>query len=326
MKVLYLLAFAGVSAVWAQSAPGSLPPALAAPGSVAPGSTMGAPSMPDLPDETVVAIFGDGTKFTMGEFRRVYSALPPQNQQMALRNREQWLHQWELMRKLTKIAEENKLDQESPYKETLAYGRMNVLATAQINAAINQIVVEPADIQKFYDANKVKYTQVRVKAIYISFSDDAPAGAAAKGKKPLTEAEAKAKAEKLLAAIKGGADFVKLAKENSDDETSREKDGDFATLRSSDNIPDAFRAAVFALKKGEITQPLKQPNGFYLLRAEEVTVRPLSEVRDDIYNDLRNTRADDWLRGQDRDAKVEIVNKTFINGTTPAAPVAPEKK
>ncbi len=313
MKVLCLLAFAGLGAVWAQ-------PAQVSP---APGSPAAGPALPDLPDETVVAIFGDGTKFTMGDFRRIYSALPPQNQQMALRNREQWLHQWELLRKLTKMAEGGKLDQESPYKETLAYGRMNVLATAQINAAINQIVVEPGEVVKYYDTNKQKYTQVRVKAIYISFNDDAAASAPVKGKKPLNEAEAKAKAEKLLAAIKGGGDFVKLVKENSDDETSREKDGDFATLRSSDNIPDAFRAAVFALKKGEITQPLKQPNGFYLLRAEEVTVRPLSEVRDDIYNDLKNSRADEWLRNQDRDAKVEIVNKDFINGTIPAVP---EKK
>jgi peptidyl-prolyl cis-trans isomerase C len=278
------------------------------------------PTLPDLPDNTVVAIFGDGTKFTMGDFRRIYSALPAPNQQMALRNREQWLHQWELLRKLAKMAEAGKLEEESPYKETLAYQRMNILATAQINAAMNQISVEPADIVKYYDTNKQKYTQVRIKAIYISFSDDGAASATAKGKKPLTEAEAKAKAEKVVAASKAGADFVKLVKENSDDETSREKDGDFATLRSSDNIPDAFRAAVFALKKGEITQPLKQPNGFYVLRAEEVIVRPLSEVRDDIYNDLKNSRGDDWLRGQDRDAKVEIVNKEFIGGTTPAAP------
>ena len=305
MKVFCLLAFASFSAIWAQSAPGA--PA-AAP-----------PAMPDLPDDAVVAIFGDGTKFTMGNFRKVFEALPPVNQQMALRNREQWLHQWELFRKLTKMAEDAKLDQESPYKETLAYQRMTVLATAQINAAMNLIVVEPGEIVKYYDSNKQKYTQVRVKAIYIAFSDAAASGSASKGKKALTEVEAKAKAAKLLAAIKGGADFVKLVKDNSDDETSREKDGDFATLRSSDNIPDAFRAAVFALKKGEVTEPLKQPNGFYLLRAEEVTVRPLSEVRDEIYNELKNVHSDEWLRGVDREAKVQIVNPAFIGGT-PAAP------
>ena len=296
MKVLCLLAFASFSALWAQSAP-------AAP-----------PTMPDLPDDAVVAIFGDGTKFTMGNFRRIYEALPPANQQMALRNREQWLHQWELFRKLTKMAEEAKLDEESPYKETLTYQRMSVLATAQINATMNKVVVEPDEIVKYYDSNKLKYTQVRVKAIYIAFSDEAASGSATKGKKTLTEAEAKAKAAKLLAAIKGGADFVKLVKENSDDETSRQKDGEFATLRSSDNIPDAFRAAVFALKKGEVSEPLKQPNGFYLLRAEEVTVRPLSEVRDDIYSELKNTHSDEWLRGMDRDAKVQIVNPAFIAG------------
>jgi parvulin-like peptidyl-prolyl isomerase len=192
---------------------------------------------------------------------------------------------------------------------------MNVLATAQINAAINRVVVEPADIAKYYDANKQKYTQVRVKAIYIAFSDEA-ASSAGKGKKPSTETEAKAKAAKLKAALKNGADFVKLVKENSDDETSREKDGDFATLRSTDNIPDAFRAAVFALKQGEVSEPLKQPNGFYLLRAEEVTVRPLADVRDEIYNDLKSNRSDEWLRGMDRDAKVQIVNPAFI-GTPP---------
>jgi len=280
--------------------------------------------MPDLPDDTVVAIFGDGTKFTMGEFKRIYEALPAPNQQMAMRNREQWLHQWELLRKLTKLAEEAKLDQESPYKETLMYQRMNVLATGQINVEINRVVVEPGDIVKYYDSNKQKYTQVRVKAIYIAFNDDAAASSASKGKKPLSEAEAKAKAVKLLAAIKRGADFVKLVKENSDDETSREKDGEFATLRSSDNIPDAFRTAVFALKKGDVSEPLKQPNGFYLLRAEEVTVRPLSEVRDDIYNDLKTARSDEWLRGMDRDAKVQIVNPAFLSGTPAPAP-APAK-
>src|ERR1022692_1866078 len=101
MKVFCLLAFASASAIWAQSAP----EAAAAP-----------TPMPDLPDEAVVAVFGDGTKFTMGDFKTIYQALPPANQQMAMRNREVWLHQWELLRKLTKMAEDAKLDQASPYR------------------------------------------------------------------------------------------------------------------------------------------------------------------------------------------------------------------
>ena len=79
--------------------------------------------------------------------------------------------------------------------------------------------------------------------------------------------------------------------------------------------------AVFALKKGDVSEPLKQPNGFYLLRAEEVTVRPLSDVRDEIYNELKTARSDDWLRGMDENAKVQIVNPAFL-----APAPAPAKK
>src|ERR1039457_614019 len=165
MKVLCLLAFVSFCAVWAQPAPGPVP--------VAPP-----PAMPNLPDETEVAVFGDGTKLTMGEFRRIYEGLPPDSQPLALRDRAQWLHQWELLRKLTKMAEDAKLDQQSPYRESLAFARRGVLAMAQIAPAINLIVVEPADIVKYYDSNKRKYTHVRVKAIYIAFNDDAAAGGA----------------------------------------------------------------------------------------------------------------------------------------------------
>jgi peptidyl-prolyl cis-trans isomerase C len=330
MKATFLVVFVCLGAAWAQ--PAGAPPAGVPPAGVPPAGAQstgapaaaGTPTIPELPEDTVVAVFGDGTKFTMGDFKRMYAALPPPNQQMALRDREQFLHQWEMMRKLTKMAEEAKLDLESPYKEALAYGRMAVLAQAQITAAVNAITVDPADIVKAYDSNKKKYTQVKVKAIYIAFSE-AATSSAAKGKKALTEAEAKAKAVKLQAAIQGGADFVKLVKENSDDETSREKDGDFASLRYTDNIPDAFRTAVFSLKQGEVSEPLKQPNGFYLLRAEEVTVRPLSEVRDDIYNDLKNQRSTEWLNKVNRESTVKILSPEFI-GHPAAPPPDPTKK
>ena len=310
MKFFCLVALACSGAAWAQSA---APPA--SPGPAA-NPAVDTPKLPNLPDETVIAILGDGSKFTMADFKKIYAVLPPGNQQMAVRSPEQFLHQWEMMRKLTAMADKSKLAEESPYKEALIYARMNVLAQAAINAGVNSLSLDPSEIVKAYDSNKKKYAQVKIKAIYIAFNDD-PSAAAGPGKKSLTEAEAKAKADKLLASLRGGADFAKLAKENSDDETSRDKGGEFATLRFSDNIPDLFRTAVFNLKQGEITEPLKQPNGFYLLLADEVKVRPLSEVRDDIYNELRNTQSTDWLNQIDRESKVDIVSQEFI-GKKPA--------
>jgi parvulin-like peptidyl-prolyl isomerase len=307
MKALTLFVFtclgAGVPVAGAQTAP--------------PAPAASALQIPNLPDETIVAKFDDGTTFTMGDFKKYYQVLPPSNQQMALRDRKEFLHQWALFRKLAKQAEEQKLDEQSPYKEAAEYARMQVLIQARINEALNSATVEPAETLRYYDAHKEKYKQVRVKAIYITFGDTAGAQSS-KLKKPLTEDEAKAKAAKLLAEIRAGADFVKLVKEHSEDVTSKAKDGDFATLRPSDNIPDAFRGAVFALKQGEVSEPLRQAGGFYLLRAEEVTYRPLAQARDEIYEQLKQERYKQWFDQMNRDTKVEITNPAFLaNG--PAA-------
>jgi peptidyl-prolyl cis-trans isomerase C len=267
--------------------------------------------MPDIPDQTVIAVFDDGVKLTMADFKKIFAALPPDNQPLVLRDRKNFLQQWAFMRKLAQMAETQKLDQETPAREQLEYSRLMILSQAKLSEAMNSMTVEPAEIVKFYDSDKERFKEVRVKAIYVSFG---------KSGKATTEDEAKAKATKLLADIRGGADFVKLVKENSDDETSKAKDGDFATLRRNDNIPDAIRAAVFSLKQGEVTEPVRQPNGFYLLRAEEVSYRPLSQVRDEIFTELKQRRYSQWLDQTNKDTKVEVTSPAFLGDA--AAPAA----
>ncbi len=301
MNALTLFLLACMGAAWAQTPPPAAPLS----------------SLPDLPDSTVVAVFDDGTKLTMEQFKKICAALPQENRQMVIRNRQAFLHQYALMRKLTGMAEKQKLDQESPTKEAIEYNRMIILTQAKLNEALNATPVDPQDVVKFYDANKERFKQVRAKAIYVAFSSD-PA-APANGKKALTEDQAKAKAVKLLAEIRGGADFVKLVRENSDDETSKAKDGDFATLRPSDNIPDAIRAAVFALKQGDVSEPVRQPNGFYLLRADEVKYRALAEVRDEIFAQLKQKNYGEWMRQIDNATKVEFPNPLFLGSGAPLA-------
>jgi len=297
MKAIFLSLFACLLAVWVQT-----PPAPAA-----------APAMPELPDDTVIATFTDGAKLTMGDFKKIYAALPPDNQQMALRDRKTFLESWGFMRRLSQLAEKDKLDQETPTRETLDYYRMMILSQAKIQDVLTRTVIPPAEIVKFYDVNKERYKQVHLRAIYIAFSV-APAA----GSKALTEEQAKAKAAKLVADLKAGADFGKLARAESDDTTSREKDGDFATLRPNDTIPDAIKAAVFALKQGDISAPVKQPNGFYIFRAEEVTYRPLSQVRDEIYNELKQQHSKEWMDKANQESRPQFTSPAFL-GPPPAA-------
>jgi peptidyl-prolyl cis-trans isomerase C len=274
-------------------------------------ATPPAPALPAIPDDTVVAVFDDGVKFTMADFKKIYAILPPQNQQMALRDRKTFLHQWALMRKLSLMAEQKKLDEESPTKEALNYSRMMVLWQAMVNNVVASTTVEPAEIVKYYDVNKEKYKQVRVKAIYIGFG-----GSGVKR----TEEEAKARTEKLLAEIRGGADFLKLVQENSEDETSKAKSGELAVFRPSDNIPDAIRSAVFSLKEGDVSEPIRQPNGYYLLRADKVTYLPLSEVRGEIFSQLKQERYAKWFADENTNTKVEYPSPAFLSDIPPAAP------
>lgn len=261
--------------------------------------------LPKLSEETVIATFEDGATMTMGEFKRIYAVLPPENQKQAMQNRAAFLQQWALMRKLAKMAQEEKLDQLSPSKEALEYYRLAILSQAKMDQAAMQTVVLPSQVSNFYEDNKDRYKQVRVKAIYIAF-----------GGRQVSQAEAKAKAVKLAAQARSGADFVKLVRENSDDATSRAKDGEFLTLRLTDNVPEAVRDAIFKLSRGEVSDPVAQSNGYYIFRAEEISYRPYEDVRDEIFTELKQKNYADWVQKTQREAKV-IYNSTDFIGAVP---------
>jgi len=301
MKAFLVLLFACLEAAWSQSGAPPRPQA----------------TLPDLPGDAVVAVFEDGAKMTMDQFRELVNSMQPEQRQVIIANREAFLHQYAVMRKLSHMAEQEGVDKTSPTKERLEYQRMSMLAQTKLMMSMSLMKVEPEEIAKYYDGHKEKYKSVRVKALYVSFSSATPAAIA---KKPLTEEQAKAKITALLEEIRKGADFVKLVKENSDDETSRAKDGEFLTIRVSDNIPDAMRTAIFQLKQGEVSEPVRQPNGFYLFRAEEITYRPLQQVRDEIFTALQQQHGSEWMAQIDRATKVDYPTPGFTAVKPAAAP------
>jgi peptidyl-prolyl cis-trans isomerase C len=277
--------------IWAQSAPAPGPSATGAQ-SAPKSSEQSAPAASITPD-TVVATFGQGQKVTLGELTGFLNSLPPQMQQSALHNRKEFVQQFALMHKLAEMAEEAHLDQTSPTKDNLRFNRMYLLMNAELHTVMEGITVPVEESKAYYEKNKDHFSQVKVKALYVAFA--AEGASAADGKKRLTEPEAEAKVGKLRAQIVTGADFVKLVKENSDDPTSAAKDGDFGVIKHGDKLPDAIREAVFSLKAGEVSAAVKQPNGFYLFRAEEITPEPYNDVQSDIVDELRQIRFKAWM-------------------------------
>jgi parvulin-like peptidyl-prolyl isomerase len=277
------------------------------------------------PDRLVATV--DGKPVTAGDLQAFLAILPPQAQQAFLKDRQRLFTQYGMVKRLATAAEEAKLDQRSPWKEQLGGIRLQVLAQARIEQRGNEILIPADEVQKSYDGNKDRFMQAKVKAIYLPFSTAPVSKADDQGKKVLTEDEAKAKAQDLLKQIRGGADFVKLVKENSGDPKSVEKDGDFGTIRKSDTtIPGALRSAIFAAKAGEVAEPVRVPGGYYLLRIEELGPQPFGEVQANIVNEIRDVRFREWLTAEQKSITVKEEGIEMTLGSSPAVSPAPQAK
>ena len=138
------------------------------------------------------------------------------------------------------------------------------------------------------------------------------------GKKLPTEAEAKAKIEDLRKQIVAGAEFGKLARENSDDKVSAAKDGDFGAIKHNSPYPDAIKNAVFALKAGELSQPLRQPNGFYLIRVDSFETESFSDASPHIDEDLRREQFTEWFNALQKQFSIKVENPSYFAPRAPA--------
>ncbi len=294
MKLRTFVPFLFAAGVWAQPAP---PAAVLTP-------------------DTVVASSA-GRKITYAEIQKFIEVMPQNVQQTFQQNKQEFVRQYALLKYLSEMAMKEKLDQTSPYKERLEAARTQMLAQAKIDQASRSVPITPEEQKKHYEANKDRYVQSKVKVIYIPFVAAPAAQPGADGKKQLTEAEAQARAAEVVKQARAGTDFVKLVKEHSQDSTSVQKDGDFGVFRRTDSLPDAIKQVIFALKAGEISDPVRQPNGFYVFRVTEIGAQPYDAVKDDIYNELKQAGFQKWLEQIRAATEVKFENDAYF-ATAPA--------
>jgi len=221
---------------------------------------------------------------------------------------------------MAKMAEESKLDQASPTKDILEFQRLLTLWQAEINDAMNKIIVPTEDLEKYYETNKERYSQVAVKTIYVAFYTGA---GTEPGEGRLNEAQARAKIEKVLAEIRGGADFVAMVKKHSEDKASAAKDGEFGNLHRRDNLPEAVRNAIFSLQQGQVSEPVRQANGFYLFRADKITEQPFSQVKDEIFNEMKQARFREWMDKTQSSLNVKFEYAPFFEQAPTVPPAIP---
>jgi peptidyl-prolyl cis-trans isomerase SurA len=166
----------------------------------------------------------------------------------------------------------------------------------------SQSIVSPARVESFYAENKERFVQddqVHMRLLSLTRQPDE------------SDERLLARANAVIARFKTGEKFEDLALELSQD-SKRAKGGDWGWQPRADLKPE-FSKPLFALEKGQATEPILAPEAVYILYVEDrkfAGVQPLVDVRDQIEKILANQMAHEaegrWLERLRRNAYVKI--------------------
>ena len=152
------------------------------------------------------------------------------------------------------------LAESEEYKRRLRFYQYKALRDAYFATRIKPRVTRDM-VKKIYERETKKIKPVeRVRARHILVST-------------------KEEAEKVLKELKAGAKFEDLARKYSKD-GSKEFGGDLGYFTADEMVPE-FSKAVFALKVGEVSKPVKTEYGWHIIKLEDrkkIGPRPLEEV------------------------------------------------
>jgi parvulin-like peptidyl-prolyl isomerase len=119
---------------------------------------------------------------------------------------------------------------------------------------------------------------------------------------PRTEEEALARANEVLARLKAGEDFAKLAAEYSDDPGSKDEGGDLGWFGRGWMVQE-FEDAAFSLAINDYSEPIKTIFGYHIIQVlEKDPNHPLDEAT---LSSRRSQAFDDWLSRRKSEAKIE---------------------
>ena len=213
----------------------------------------------------------NGKTVFLSDLEGLYGQLPPELQ----KNPEQMFRYYGFLDLMAAKGEAAKLYDQSPYKERLALFRKQMLAEAVMQQFENNLEITDADVKEYYQKHEREFDVATVQALMVPIKakDDAPA--------------ATAKAQQIAPQLKDGTNVAVLFAQYPTNLTSI-RNGDAA-------VPAALRKAVFALKPGEVTAPLVEPNGVYVIRLDKVTTVNFEQAKPYIRKSISDAKLQAFL-------------------------------
>ncbi|HEY5704793.1 MAG TPA: peptidylprolyl isomerase [Terrimicrobiaceae bacterium] len=175
--------------------------------------------------------------------------------------------------------------------------------------------VTDEEAQKFYEANKAEFQQPEtVKASHILFlvsKDDSPEVVNQKLEAAKT---AQARAKK-------GEDFVKLAKELSEEPGAKESGGDLGFFPKDRMVPE-FAEVAFSQKVGDISDPVRTQFGWHIIKVTDKKAGgtlPYAEVKAQLIAYLKGKKREEAAQALLKSLRNSAQIESTLPSATPAA-------
>ena len=262
----------------AQSAPPNQPAAVSDAPSAPEPTALPATRPVDADPAKVIVRVGEIT-LTAGEFDAATADIPAQNLSVlsdpAVRKRiaDKLLQ----IKQLAAEAKNRGLQEQPLVKAQIELQSDETLA----NALVKQVQTggSETEARAFFDKNKSQFDDVKARHILIR-TPGSPVPLES-GKKELSEAQAKAKADAIEQRLSKGEDFAAIAKTESDDTGSGLKGGDLGTFAPY-KMDATFAKATLALQKNQISQPVKTQFGYHIIQLLDDKPRTYEQAKEEI--------------------------------------------
>jgi peptidyl-prolyl cis-trans isomerase C len=192
---------------------------------------------------------------------------------------------------VSKKAQDDKLGDTAEFAKRLQFNRNKLLMSALLDKVGKDALTDEAMHKVYDDAIKQMPAEEEVRARHILVR--VPAG----DDKASKAAEDKIKA--VIARLKKGEDFAKVAGEVTEDPSGKANGGDLGYFTKEQMVPE-FADVAFALDKGKISDPVKTQFGWHVIKVEDKRSKPAPSF-DDVKPQLESFVS--------RKAQAELVTK-----------------
>ncbi len=242
-------------------------------------------TLEDIPGADPVVITVGEEQISKSAFERLLAALPEQMRANAQGpGKKKVAEQVAELKSLAQEARKRGVDRTPEVRELISFQTDNLLANSLYRDITTKLKPDDAAMQAYYDQHKSDYEQVTASHILIRFKGSTVP--LKPNQKDLTEEEALAKVQELRKRLVAGEDFAKMAAAESDDSSATKQGGSLGSFSRGHMVP-AFEQAAFNLPAGQISEPVKTPFGYHLIKVEARNNQKFEEVRASIEQKIK---------------------------------------